>query len=90
MRIPINWYLGGLCALALVAAPPQVCHAQEAAVDSAAPGLDFAVPVPVPTGCCEVGTEDMAPSAMDSSTLHIQGETRPRRPDVLQTEHYSL
>jgi hypothetical protein len=75
VKFPIWWYLGGMCVLALSAAP---VSAQNGPATGAA-GSEGA-----PNGrliCGDMTTAEMA---------HIQGEARPRLPDVYQTEHFVL
>jgi hypothetical protein len=90
VRFPIQRCLGGLCALALVAAPPMVRSAlaeeDEPGTIAASPDLSLATP----EGCCSVAPDEMSPSAMESGVIRIQGEARPRLPDNFTTEHFIL
>jgi uncharacterized protein DUF6055 len=84
------WCLGGLFALALVAAPPTTAQVGE-------PGGE-----PVVHACCLesdgagqepadiVAPEEMAASAMASGIARVQGESRPRLRALYYTPHFVL
>jgi hypothetical protein len=90
LRYRTWWYLGGLCALALVVAPPTTCRADDGDGDLAVQSCcqESAAPDLAATGL--TGPDDMAASAMESGVARIQGEVRPRLRAVYYSEHFSI
>jgi hypothetical protein len=88
VRLPIWWYLGGLCALTLVVAPPTAGSADESQPEAHCG--EQHPPQPSTLGCCNVESDDMSASVMGSDVVRIQGEERPSLRNSFYTEHFIL
>jgi hypothetical protein len=87
VRLPIWWYLGGLCALTLVAAPPKASGAEETPPEAHCCEQE---PAPAAQGCCNIGSDEMSASVMNSEVVRIQGEARPSLRNTFYTVHFVL
>jgi hypothetical protein len=88
VRLPNWWYLGGLCALTLVVAPPTAGSTDESQPEAHC--CQQGAPLQSPQGCCIAESDEMSASVMDSDVVRIQGESRPSLRSTYTTEHFTL